>query len=234
MFDIGSILSIGASYLGGIASMKDARNRYIAQVKSAVKSTNYDLQNFNQMRVDAYESTVEELVKIRSNQQAIQSSVMAGLNENHEAGGHTHDLLERAMQGDEARAVSSVQQNLLKQNQEINYNMLMSQLNLQGYVNSIEKPQYKSMMVNNLVNTYAGIMQVNDREKSLALKGYETNIWGKIVPKKSDENYTSIQQYPTNPSLSLAEKDWLGKATEYNFKTPLGIYWETPKEKTYF
>ena len=125
MLDIGSMLSIGTTYFGGLASMKDARNRYIAQIKSAVKSTNYDFQNFSQMRRDAYESAVEELIKIRTNQQSLQSSVSAGLNENFESGGRTVDLLERSTYGDEARAVSSMQQNLLKQNQEINYNMLM-------------------------------------------------------------------------------------------------------------
>lgn len=230
MFDIGSILGIAATYLGGVASMKDARNRYIAQIKGAVKSTNYDLQNMRQMRLDAYEATVEELVKIRANQQALQSSVAAGLNENFAAGGRTADLLERAMQGDEARAVHSVQQNLVKQNQEINYNMLMSQLNLQNTIGGIEKPDFKGMMIQNLVNTYSQTMQVADREKALALKGYETDFFGKITLKKTAE-----QNEPKGrPYMSRGEKDWLHTSANYDFTTPLTIRWQDPKPKTYF
>jgi hypothetical protein len=232
MLDIGSMLSIGTTYFGGLASMKDARNRYIAQIKSAVKSTNYDFQNFSQMRRDAYESAVEELIKIRTNQQSLQSSVSAGLNENFESGGRTVDLLERSTYGDEARAVSSMQQNLLKQNQEINYNMLMAQNNLHNYVNSIEKPDYKGMMTSTLLDTYSAFAQANDKESSLNMKGYETTIWGKVIPKKTPIPAKSTYLMGKEASNSLAEKDWLGKSTDYKFNTysPLSIYFN----KSYF
>ncbi len=234
MLDIGSMLSIGTTYFGGLASMKDARNRYIAQIKSAVKSTNYDFQNFSQMRRDAYESAVEELIKIRTNQQSLQSSVSAGLNENFESGGRTVDLLERMTYGDEARAVSSMQQNLLKQNQEINYNMLMAQNNLHNYVNIIEKPDYKGMMTSTLLDTYSAFAQANDKESSLNMKGYETTIWGKVIPKKTPIPAKSTYLMGKEASNSLAEKDWLGKSTDYKFNTysPLSIYFNN--SKSYF
>lgn len=113
-------LQIGGEYLGQRAQYKQAKALIDSQAKAAITQMNYAYQNYEQERTDAFDAAVSEITKTRHNSLQLNSAVKAAVNEN--ASGRTARMLVRSVEGDTARAVTSVKDNYSRKSNEIDLN----------------------------------------------------------------------------------------------------------------
>lgn len=153
-----------------------------AQADAAVKSMNYNIQNLEVSRQDAFDAAVEQIAKIRMKGMTTGATVDAAVNE--EMSGRTAKLIKRAVRGDEARASASVQDNYDRKSNEITMNEENSIVGTRSYLDSIKAPDPTSLylgIAGSLVGAYTGIK--NQQNDALS-KGFDWNIWSGSITKK--------------------------------------------------
>jgi hypothetical protein len=117
---VSTALQIGGEYIGQKAQYRQAQGLINAQAKAAITQMNYAYQNYEQERTDAFDDAVSEIMKTRQNALQLNSGVKAAVNEM--AKGRTANMLVRNVEGDTARAVSSVKDNYARKSNEIDLN----------------------------------------------------------------------------------------------------------------
>lgn len=113
-----------------------------AQAAGSYKQMNYAFQNYEIERQDAYDAAVNEIMKVRINQQQLNSGVNAAIMEGYAGGGRTAARLMRAADADTARSVSSIQDNYMRKSSEIDLNKEQTLLSTKDYLVNL-KNQYK-------------------------------------------------------------------------------------------
>ena len=119
----------GLAAISSLMSIQGRNNALIAQSEanartatSYITSMNYNLQNLEMSRRDAFESAIQDMEKTRLQGTRQESSVNAAVNEGLMAGGRTADLLKRSAQADTNRAITSIKSNYQKKSNEIDLN----------------------------------------------------------------------------------------------------------------
>lgn len=167
-----------------------------AQAKEAYKEMNYSLQNYEIQRQDAYDSAVNDIMKTRINQAQLNSQVNAAIAEGMAGGGRTANRLKRAAEADTSRAVSSIQDNYLRQSNEIDLNKETTLLSTKDYIKNL-KAQSKP-------NKWADILNLT----TTALQGY--NDYANTKATRAASGVSS-----QTGSLNLAKKSYVTVGNTY-------------------
>lgn len=173
-------LDIYGNYMGQKATASAAQKAMDAQAQAAITEMNYAFQNYEQERTDAFDAAVAEIFKTRTNAQQINSNVKAAVNEN--MSGHTADLLVRTVEGDTARAVSSIQDNYVRKSNEIDLNKEATAKGTTAYIKNLNAsaPKMPSRFAN-FVATGASALgtytTVRNQRNTAKTKGLKFNWW---------------------------------------------------------
>ena len=177
---IGEALKIGTQFYGGLRQHKLLAKQYNARVGQIGRQWTYGVQAMQQQRRDMFEHIVGEIEKVRLNQAKLKGSVMADLNEQYAAGGRTASLIERNMEGDEARAVKSLQDLYAAKNKELNYNLEVATVNRDNQIAAIEKPDHKGLMIQGITNLWSGLFNIGMNIQKLKDSGTTMNLFGRV------------------------------------------------------
>lgn len=175
-------LQIGGNYLSQKAMYEAGQATIDAQAKAAITEMNYAFQGYEQERVDAFDSTVAELMKARQNALRLNSGVRAAVNEN--VSGRTGNLLVRAAEGDAAEVAASIKDNYARKSNEIDLNKEATLKSTQSYIDNLNAsaPKMPSRLAN-FVSSAATIMgsytNVQNQKADVESKGLEwDSLWG--------------------------------------------------------
>lgn len=173
-------LQIVGNYLGQRSTAKQAQAQIDAQAKHAITEMNYAYQNYEQERADAFDSAVAEMTRIRHNAAQLNSSVKVAVNEN--ATGRTADMLIRSVEGDTARAISSVKDNYTRKSNEIDLNEDATFKSTSSYINNLNAsaPKMPSRFANLMSSTATimdGITMGLNQKNAVQASGQKYNWW---------------------------------------------------------
>ena len=173
-------LEIGGNYLSQRASYQQAQAQIDAQAKAAITQMNYAYQNYEQERVDAFDSAVAEITKVRQNAQQLNSSVKAAVNEN--ASGRTANLIVRNVEGDTARTVGSIKDNYARKSNEIDLNEDATFKSTSNYIDNLNAsaPKMPSRFANFLSSAVTAVNYTTaalNQKADVLSKGQKYNWW---------------------------------------------------------
>jgi len=125
-----------ASNVLSLGSASSAAQRQMdAQRKQTVYSLNRSFQNYEIERQDAYDETVNAIMKARHNALSLGSAVKASTAET--TGGRSANMIIRNTEGDTARAVSALQENYKSKSSEIDLNKETAYINAEESLKAI-------------------------------------------------------------------------------------------------
>ena len=151
MCDFGAMsagLGIGGQLLNFQGERANAKAIGLAKQQEAtniIKASNYDYQNYEAERTDAYDAAVQEIMKVRHNALGLSAGVEAAITEDM-GEGRTASLINRSVAGDEARAVSSVQENYDRKSNEIDLNKERVLIQTKATLSGIKAPKGPSFL----------------------------------------------------------------------------------------
>lgn len=191
-------LQIGGEYMGQKAQYKQAQGLINSQAKAAITQMNYAFQNYEQERTDAFDSAVAEVAKTRHNALQINSSVKAAVNET--ASGRTANMLVRSVEGDTARAVSSVKENYARKSNEIDLNEESTFKSTSNYIDNLNAsaPKMPGRFANFLTSSTVALQNattVLNQKAAVESKGQEWDWW-KGGAKKVNSTKTWLGTVP--------------------------------------
>lgn len=117
---IGTGLNVIGSIIGARGQAKALQAQYDAQRKAMITQMNYQLQNYEMQRADAFDNAVTEMMNVQRQAQDVGSQAKAVINEN--INGRTAELLARNVEGDRARAYEGVKEQYASKSNEIDLN----------------------------------------------------------------------------------------------------------------
>lgn len=147
-------LSIAGDYMSQRGMASSAQAAMNAQAKAAITEMNWNIQDLEQQRTDAFDSAVSEISNIRLNSMQLNSGVKAAVSET--MSGRTANLIVRGAEGDTARAVSSVQDNYARKSNEVDLNRERQVVSTHQYLENLNAsaPKMPSRFAN-FMNTAA-------------------------------------------------------------------------------
>lgn len=157
------IAAVGAQALQMGISNRSSAAMAEAQAGASYKSMNYALMNYEIERQDAYDAAVNEITKVRINQQQLNSQVNSAVMEGQGAGGRTAQRLMRAAEADTARTVSSIQDNYLRKSNEIDLNKEQTVLSTHDYLVNLKDSTKPNKLGDILSLAATGISAWNDK-----------------------------------------------------------------------
>lgn len=177
---MGVAMAVGSAMVGLYAQNRslEAQGQANAQTaKNMLMSMNYSLQNLEQERADAFDSTIEELEKIQIQGQRLTSQVNAAVNEGLAGGGRTANLIKRSSKADVERAEVNAKDNYRRKSNEIDLNKESTLLNTKSQISSIkqvESPSLLSSLVTLGTAYYQGL-QTTESIKAIQSKAGVSN-----------------------------------------------------------
>lgn len=195
---VSTALQVGGSYLGQKAQYKQAQAQIDAQAKAAITQMNYAYQNYEQERTDAFDAAVAEIQKTRQNALQLNSAVKAAVNEN--ASGRTANMLVRSVEGDTARAVSSIKDNYARKSNEIDLNEDATFKSTSSYIDNLNASapkmpgRFANFMstANTVLQNYTTVM---NHKADVESKGQQWDWW-KGGAKKVSSSKTWVGTTP--------------------------------------
>lgn len=177
---IGFGLEVAGNYIGQRSSAKANQAAMDAQAKAAIRELNYSWQNYEAERTDAFDAAVAEIEKTRTNALGLNSGVKAAVYEN--MSGNTANLLIRNVEGDTARAVSSIQDNYSRKSNEIDLNKDAKRISTQDYLKNLNAsaPRTPSRFANFISTAASGLNWYTkgmNQKNSVMAAGQEHNWW---------------------------------------------------------
>lgn len=106
--------------------------------KKVITSMNYDLQGYEQQRLDAFDSAVQEISEVRMKSNAANASVKAAVNEG--MSGRTADALVRSVEARGARAITSERDVYDRKSNEVDLNKERTLDNSKSMLAGIKAP----------------------------------------------------------------------------------------------
>ena len=212
-----TVMEIGSNYLGQKAQYKQAQAQIDAQGRAAITKMNYAFQDYEQERVDAFDSAVAEITKVRQNAQQLNSSVKAAVAEN--ASGRTANLIVRNVEGDTARAIGSVKDNYARKSNEIDLNKEATLKSTTDYINNLNAsaPKMPSRFANFMTSAVSVIGNTTtalNQKADVLSKGQKYNWWtgGAKVGTKAGTKVgsTAAKTWVGNTPLSVKKKTGVG------------------------
>lgn len=176
-----AVAGAGLGIAGQIMSYNAQVRQAQTQATQAIKSMNKELMNLEITRQDSFDAAVQEITKTRLNSMGLIGSVDAAVNE--EMTGRTARLIQRSVRGDEARAVSSIQENYDRKSNEIDLNKETSLKSTQDYISNIQLPSRDALflgIVGSAVQAFTGIQGMKADALS---KGMDWDFWKGAVPR---------------------------------------------------
>lgn len=169
-----------AGAMGAAAGQVMAKNNALSAqgaanlrtAKNYITSMNYSLQNLQMERQDAFEASVEDLMKVRKQGGRQQASVSAAVNEGMMGGGRTANAINRAALSDTADAAKSVVSNYQRKSNEIDLNReatLLSTKNAINNIKEVEKPSLLSTLFS-LGTAYIGARNAQENIQAMRVK----------------------------------------------------------------
>lgn len=128
-------LSVAGDYMSQRAQAKSAQAAMDAQAKAAITEMNWNIQDLEQQRTDAFDQAVAEISNTRLNSLQLNSGVKAAVSET--MTGRTANMIVRSAEGDTARAVSSIQDNYSRKSNEIDLNRERQVKSTQQYLQNL-------------------------------------------------------------------------------------------------
>lgn len=171
-------LGIGGALLGA-SSQKAAAE---AQMQGSIKAMNFNLQNLELQRQDAFDSAVQEIMDTRLNAQGLNAGVEAAIGQDLAGGGRTAELLMRATKGDELRTVGSVKDNYSRKSNEVDLNKETTVRNTQDQLKAIEKSTSNNNLTTALSIASIGLGaygQAQNMSADASAGGYSLDFWGR-------------------------------------------------------
>ena len=150
-------LQIAGTYMGQKSMAANAQAQMDSQRTAAIKEMNYRFQNFEQERIDAFDAAVNELDKITHQAMELNSNVQVAVNEGMMNGGNTARAIERQVQGDLARAKTSIKDNYGRRSNEIDLNKEGALLSTKDFIQNLNNNAPKMPSAFNNFLTTAGI-----------------------------------------------------------------------------
>ena len=152
-------LQVASVYMGQRETAAAAQTQMEAQRTAAIKEMNYRFQNFEQERIDAFDSAVNELDKIHRQAMEINSNVNVAVDEGMSNGGNTAHLIKRQLQGDVARATLSTKDNYERKSNEVDLNKESALLSTQDFIKNLNDsaPRMPSAFDNFLTTAGIGV-----------------------------------------------------------------------------
>lgn len=177
---LSTVLEVGGNYLGQKAQYKQAQAQIDAQAKAAITQMNYAFQNYEQERVDSFDSAVAEIMKVRQNAQQLNSGVKAAVNEN--ATGRTANLIVRNVEGDTARVIGSVKDNYARKSNEIDLNEDATFKSTSSYIDNLNAsaPKMPGRFANFLSTAATALpiaTQALNQKNAVLAAGQKYNWW---------------------------------------------------------
>ncbi len=152
---MGTSLLLGGLFAGSSMLQISAENKALkaqgqANVETAInyiKSMNYSLANLEVEREDAFDATVNDLMKNAFQGHRQERMVEAAVNEGvGNGGGRTAQLLKRMTAMDTNRALASIKENYMRRSNEIDINKEATMLNADRQVKSIRNVEKPSVL----------------------------------------------------------------------------------------
>lgn len=173
--------------LGGIGTLVGASASASAaksQIKGAVTAMNFNLQNLEQQRRDAYDAAVNEIMENQMSSRRLQGSVEAATATDLPGGGRTADLIRRSVKADELRATGSIKDNYARQSDEINLNREAVAKNTQAQTKAIAKSTKYNNLTTLLGLANTGVTAWNQHstlQNEAKAKGYKLDKYGRAT-----------------------------------------------------
>lgn len=179
-----SVARVGLNTLGSYLTQRSTSKAYQSYIdaasKVAITEMNYAFQDYEDERVNAFDSAVAEIDRTRNNSLQLESGVRAAVAENMQ--GRTANLIVRDVEGDTARATSSIKENYKRKSNEIDKNKERTYLTTQARLRNLEAsaPQMPSRFANFL--GFAGeslgeYTRVRNKRNTLKSQGMQLDFW---------------------------------------------------------
>lgn len=192
---MGVAMAVGSAMVGLYAQNRslEAQGQANAQTaKNMLMSMNYNLQNLEQERSDAFDATIDELEKIKIQGNRLTSQVNAAVNEGLAGGGRTANLIKRASQADVERAEVNAKDNYRRQSNEIDLNKESALLNTKSQISSIKQVEAPSLLSSlvTLGTAYYQGLQTEESIKGIQSKAgiYNTTAQNVVADTPSYNN----------------------------------------------
>ena len=170
---VGAGLQIASTVAGQYAAEKQSAE----QGKAAVTQMNYQFQNYELERQDAFDQSVAELTKVRMNAMGLNASVDAAINEDYSGGGRTADLLKRSVRGDELRTTESIKENYKRKSNEINLNKETTLNNTKETLKGLKPPSRIGAAIGIASSVLGGYTQDQNNRAEAKTKGVKYSSW---------------------------------------------------------
>lgn len=239
MGTVSPLLMVGSTAMGIVAENEQlqAQGRAnVQQAKNYITSMNYGLQNSEQERSDAFDATVNDLMKIRMQGNRQAAMVNAAVNEELAGGGRTADLIKRSAEADINRAAESSSDNYDRKSNEIDLNKEATLRNTKAQLSSIRNVEKPSLLgtIMRLGSSYLGAKQTADGinaikgQAGVGMSSMQTNTQQTMLSNMN--MYTDYKANAINKVMKV-ETDWLAPSrTGYMFTNP----YKTNGFKPYF
>ena len=215
---LGFGLETVGNYIGQSSSAAATQAAMDAQAKAAIRELNYSWQNYEAERTDAFDAAVAEIEKTRVNALGLNSGVKAAVYEN--MSGNTANLLIRNVEGNTARAVSSIQDNYSRKSNEIDLNKDAKRISTQDYLKNLNAsaPKTPSRFANFVSTAASGLNWYTkgmNQKNSVMAAGQEHNWWT-AGAKSSSGSIGSGLTYVGNNPLSKWRQTGIGRVQWFN------------------
>lgn len=195
-------------WLGQSSTAKAAQQAMNQQAKAAITEMNFNIQNLEQERTDAFDNAVAEISNTRLNSLQLNSQVKAAVSET--MSGRTAGLIVRATEGDTARAVSSIQENYQRKSNEIDLNREQVVNSTHAYLENLNAsaPKMPSRLTNfmtfagNALNAYASA-----QSSKTVQNGGSTGGNFKYTYTDNLKSH-SMQSYTTTTAANASNQQW--------------------------
>lgn len=144
---MGMAFSTGLGIIGQVSDYNNKMEQADAQTRQVSSQMNYQFQDYEIERQDAFDFAVNEIAKTHFKAQATQATASTAIGEG--ISGRTAGLLQRSVDSREASAVENIRSNYASKSNEIDMNKEATLKSSQNYVKHIKRP--------NELGLYAGI-----------------------------------------------------------------------------
>ena len=186
MCDYGAALN-GALGIGGqLLNYKGAKDNWKAEVAAKkqeatniIRSTNYQLQDFEINRNDNFDAAIMEIMKVQQSARSLNASVSHAVQED-QGDGRTASMITRSTLGDTARTTDSIKDNYGRLSNEIDLNKERTLMGANQQLDGIKisnKPSLLPYLLNSAsigLNAYTNGM---DRKYDALSKGADWSFW---------------------------------------------------------
>ena len=186
MCDYAAAIQAGLKVGGQIMSYDGAVKNWKAEVAAKkqeatniIRSTNYQLQDFEINRKDNFDAAVMEIMKVQQNAKSLNASVSHAVQED-QGDGRTASMITRSTLGDTARTTDSIKDNYGRLSNEIDLNKERTLMGANQQLDGIKisnKPSFLPYLLNSAsigLNAYTNGM---DRKYDALSKGADWSFW---------------------------------------------------------